>query len=104
MTCDRSVVFSGYSVSSSNKTDCHDVNVIVLKVALTTSKQTNKQTNKLTCNNVITFIFVDTNVRGLSKNGIFVDSYFRGSTAHLYIYIYIYIRLKIKPNSVRIRF
>ena len=32
----RSVVFSGYSVSSDNKTDCHDIAEILLKVALNT--------------------------------------------------------------------
>ena len=31
-------------VSSSNKTDCHDITEILLKVALNTIKQTNKQT------------------------------------------------------------
>ena len=34
VTCDRSVVFSGNSVS--NKTDCHDMIKILLKVALNT--------------------------------------------------------------------
>jgi len=32
----RSVVFSGTSVSSTNKTDSHDITEILLKVALTT--------------------------------------------------------------------
>jgi hypothetical protein len=36
---DRSVVFSGSSVSSTNKTDRHDIGEIVLKVALSTIKQ-----------------------------------------------------------------
>ena len=36
----------GPSVSSTNKTDCHDITEILLKVALNTTKQTNKQTNK----------------------------------------------------------
>ena len=36
MTCDRSVVFSGYSVSFINKTDRHDRVEILLKVALKT--------------------------------------------------------------------
>ena len=40
MTCDRSVVFSGSLVSSSNKTDRHDTTEILLKVALNTIKQT----------------------------------------------------------------
>jgi hypothetical protein len=33
-------------VSSTNKTDCHDITEILLKVALNTIKQTNKQKNK----------------------------------------------------------
>jgi hypothetical protein len=41
LTCDRSVVFSGSSVSSNNKTDRHDITEILLKVALNTIK-TNK--------------------------------------------------------------
>jgi hypothetical protein len=37
------VVFSlGPPVSSTNKTDCHDITKILLKVALNTIKQTNK--------------------------------------------------------------
>ena len=37
VTCHRSVVFSkGTPVSSSNKTDCHDINEILLKVVLNT--------------------------------------------------------------------
>jgi hypothetical protein len=35
----------GSPVSSTNKTDCHDITEIVLKVALNTIKLTNKQTN-----------------------------------------------------------
>ena len=34
--CDRSVVFSRSSVSSTNKTDRHDITEILLKVALNT--------------------------------------------------------------------
>ena len=34
MTCDRSVVFSGTPVSSTNKTNRHDIAEILLKVAL----------------------------------------------------------------------
>jgi hypothetical protein len=41
MTCDRSVVFSGYSVSSTNKTDRHDITEILLKVTLSAIKQSN---------------------------------------------------------------
>jgi hypothetical protein len=46
VTCDRPVVFPGLSVSSTNKTDRHDITEILLKVALNTIKQTNKQTNQ----------------------------------------------------------
>jgi hypothetical protein len=35
------VVFSGYSVSSTNKTDHHDITEILLKVALSTINQIN---------------------------------------------------------------
>jgi len=38
VTCDRSIVFSGYST---NKTDRHDITEMLLKVALNTIKQTN---------------------------------------------------------------
>jgi hypothetical protein len=40
VTCDRLVVSSGSSVSSSNKTDHNDITEILLKVALSTIKQT----------------------------------------------------------------
>jgi hypothetical protein len=36
VTCGRSVVFSGYSGSSTNKTDHHDITEILMKVALYT--------------------------------------------------------------------
>jgi len=36
VTCGRSLVFSGYSVSSTHKTDRHDITEILLKVALNT--------------------------------------------------------------------
>jgi hypothetical protein len=36
VTFDRSVVFSGYSFSSTNKTDRYDITEILLKVALNT--------------------------------------------------------------------
>jgi hypothetical protein len=41
VTCDSSVVFSGYSslVSSTNKTDRHDITEILLKVAINTINQ-----------------------------------------------------------------
>jgi hypothetical protein len=37
--------FPGPPVSSTNKTDRHDITEILLKMALNTIKQTNKQTN-----------------------------------------------------------
>jgi hypothetical protein len=36
VTCDRSVVFYSYSVSSTNKTYCNDIAEILLKVAFNT--------------------------------------------------------------------
>ena len=36
VTFDRSVIFSWYSVSVTNKTDCHDITEILLKVVLNT--------------------------------------------------------------------
>ena len=36
VTCGRPVVFSRYSISSTNKTDRHNINEILLKVALNT--------------------------------------------------------------------
>jgi hypothetical protein len=36
VTCNRSVVFSGYSGFSTNKTDCHNITEILLKVVLNT--------------------------------------------------------------------
>jgi hypothetical protein len=56
MTCDRSLVFSCYPVSSTNKTDRHDVTEILLNVAL----------------NAITLI--------LNPNNSFADSVFSGYT------------------------
>ena len=41
----RILIFLGPPVSSTNKTDSHDITEILLKVALSTIKQTNKQTN-----------------------------------------------------------
>ena len=40
LTCGRSVVFSATPVSSTNKTDRHDITEILLKVALNTINQT----------------------------------------------------------------
>jgi hypothetical protein len=48
VTCDRSVVFSEYSGSPTNKNDRHEITEILLKVALNTIKKTNKQTNNQT--------------------------------------------------------
>ena len=49
MTCDRSVVFFGYFlVSSTDKTDRHDITEILLKVALNTISQTKPKPNQLT--------------------------------------------------------
>jgi hypothetical protein len=42
VTCERSVVFSGPPVPSTNKTYPHDITEILLKLALNTIKQTNK--------------------------------------------------------------
>jgi hypothetical protein len=41
MTSDRAGVFSVTQVSSTNKTDCHDIAEILLKVALNTIKPIN---------------------------------------------------------------
>jgi hypothetical protein len=43
VTCNMLVIFSGYSVSTTNKTDRHDITEILLKVALSTIKPTNHQ-------------------------------------------------------------
>ena len=43
MTCDRSVDFSGYSVSSTNKTDRHDITEILIKVLLNIKRTTKEQ-------------------------------------------------------------
>ena len=48
------MVFSGPPVSSTNKTDRHDIIEILLKVALNTTKQTNKQVKQDKINNNIT--------------------------------------------------
>ena len=42
MTCGRSVIFSGYSVFSTNKTDRNDITEILLEVALNNINQTNQ--------------------------------------------------------------
>ena len=53
--CDRSVVFSGYST---NKTDCHDITEILLKVALITLivSRENKSLSNIVC--VLTHYFL----------------------------------------------
>jgi hypothetical protein len=43
LTCDRSVVFSGYSGFSTKKTDRHNITEILLKVVLNTINQTQYQ-------------------------------------------------------------
>ncbi len=40
-----SIISPGPPVSSTNKTDRHDITEILLKVALNTTKQTNKEKN-----------------------------------------------------------
>ena len=45
----------GAPVSSTNKTDRHDITEILLKVALITIKQANKQTNKQTNKHILQF-------------------------------------------------
>ena len=40
VTCDRSVVFSGYTGVSNNKTDRHDITEILLNVSLNTTTPT----------------------------------------------------------------
>ena len=46
----------GPPVSSTNKTDIHDITEILLKVALNTIKQTNKYTNFLICIQIVTYL------------------------------------------------
>jgi hypothetical protein len=41
---------TGQMVSSTNKTDCHDITEILLKVALNTIKQTNKSMGMMCVN------------------------------------------------------
>jgi len=48
----------GPPVSSTNKTDRHDITEILLKVALNTMKQTNKQTRKRMSRQTVTFLFL----------------------------------------------
>jgi hypothetical protein len=45
VTCDRSVVSLDIMVSSTNKTDCHDIAKILLKVALDTINLTKSMLN-----------------------------------------------------------
>jgi hypothetical protein len=49
VTCYRSVVFTGYSASSTNKTDRHDVTEILLKVALNTTNQPTNLKRNINC-------------------------------------------------------
>jgi hypothetical protein len=46
VTCDRSVVFSGPQVSSTNTTSPHDIAEILLKVALSNIKPNHKYFDK----------------------------------------------------------
>ena len=55
LTCDRSVVSLGTPVSSTNKTDRHDINEILLKVVLNTINHKPKS-NKIIAN--LPFIFI----------------------------------------------
>jgi hypothetical protein len=59
VTCRRSVVFRfsfGTLVSSTNKTDRHDITEILLKVALNTIEQTNKLIQHFEQSNCIDWI------------------------------------------------
>jgi hypothetical protein len=47
VTCGRSVVFSGYAGFTINKTDCHDITEILLKVALNTKTKPNQKKNTI---------------------------------------------------------
>jgi hypothetical protein len=49
--CDR--FSSGPPVSSTNKTDHHDITEILLKVVLNTTKQTNKKLDESVKNDVV---------------------------------------------------
>jgi hypothetical protein len=55
---DRSVVFSGHSVSSTNKTDRHDITEILLKVVLNTIKPNLSHTWILAWEYIHNFILV----------------------------------------------
>ena len=55
MTCNRSVVFSGYSVFSTNKTDRHDIAEILLQVALNAITLTQDKTFLMVCISLILF-------------------------------------------------
>ena len=61
VTCDRSVVFRGTPVSSTNKTDLHDITEILLKVALNSITLTQTRITSV----VISYIY---NIRTLSEN------------------------------------
>ena len=57
MTFDRPVIFSGYSGSSTNKTDCYDFTEILLKVVLNTITHTHSLNKKVL---FVSFIFLHT--------------------------------------------
>jgi ABC-type proline/glycine betaine transport system ATPase subunit len=60
--CGRSAVFSGTQVSSTNKTDCHDITEIVLKMALNTIKPTKQHYNMTTISRYIPTIETTVNM------------------------------------------
>jgi hypothetical protein len=57
VTCDMSVVFSGYSASSTNKTVRNDIKKILLKVALNTIKPLNKSRSEVDPTIYVVFFF-----------------------------------------------
>jgi hypothetical protein len=72
------VVFSGPPVSSTNKTDHHDITEILLKVVLSTIKQTNKQTIRVCFAGIsimLTFFLQDCYRLDVLKNLTLIDSY-----------------------------
>jgi len=83
MTCDRSLVFSGYRtpVSAANKTDRHGITEILLKVALYTMTLNPQPTVHHHCHILYTTsILLLSGTSELTKkfnfNSIFINSYF----------------------------
>jgi hypothetical protein len=60
-------------VSSTDKTDRHDITEILLKVALNTIKQTNKQTNKQTIHCNWNIVESSANIHNYSSNSEHVE-------------------------------